>query len=381
MAARDLQPLQHPTKTQALTSYLSELAHELGPGTRLPTARELCASLQVSMVTLNRALIELEGRNVLDCRRGVGIFVSPQLGFKSLGLLFDRDIFAAEVSPFSGLLVNALRAEALARDDELSVHFALRPRRGDLPLQDEVAAAVREKRLSGVFFSGDYNPEAVDWIEAQGVPLVALSHAPTSRYRVVIDYETLVSVGVETLQARGCRRIGLWLGPWFNSKRNNGANTVPEIEAFRAALENHGLVYQPELVWGLNPTPMKTPLSGEAQQERGSLAAHAWFGPDADPIYRDLDGLIVTNDILTRAALPVLRRLRVPLGRHRARALHIVSHANRGSNVLLGETTDVTPIEVNPTEVARAMFDLLEPLMQGRTPVEPTILVRPQLAE
>jgi len=48
----------------------------LGPGDRLPSARELAASLEVNPNTASRALQTLADEGVARCERGTGYFVS-----------------------------------------------------------------------------------------------------------------------------------------------------------------------------------------------------------------------------------------------------------------------------------------------------------------
>jgi GntR family transcriptional regulator len=52
------------------------LEGELGPGARLPSARELASSLEVNPNTAARALQALADEGVARCERGTGYFVS-----------------------------------------------------------------------------------------------------------------------------------------------------------------------------------------------------------------------------------------------------------------------------------------------------------------
>jgi DNA-binding GntR family transcriptional regulator len=112
-----LEPIRHRTKTQAITAQLTELARRLGADARMPTIQQLCELLGVSVVTLNRALSELEAQNIILRKHGVGIFVSPRIGQRTVGLVYDRDIFAAGSSPFCGLLVEAASKRATSSNE------------------------------------------------------------------------------------------------------------------------------------------------------------------------------------------------------------------------------------------------------------------------
>ena len=55
---------------------------ELKPGEEIPSIRALAASIQVSVITIKRAYLELEHEGVIQARQGRGSFVSEdvQLG-------------------------------------------------------------------------------------------------------------------------------------------------------------------------------------------------------------------------------------------------------------------------------------------------------------
>jgi DNA-binding GntR family transcriptional regulator len=86
---------------------------------------ELRDSLGVSVVTLNRALSELEAQGVISRRHGVGIFVSSQLGQKTIGLVFDRNIFGANASPFWDMLISKARDRASSHNEKFSLFLAM----------------------------------------------------------------------------------------------------------------------------------------------------------------------------------------------------------------------------------------------------------------
>jgi DNA-binding GntR family transcriptional regulator len=83
---------QHQTKTQALREHLSQLIGTLEPHAKLPTMRELCATLGVSPMTANRALSELEAGGVIYRRQGSGTFVAPRANVTAPGvaLVYSR---------------------------------------------------------------------------------------------------------------------------------------------------------------------------------------------------------------------------------------------------------------------------------------------------
>ena len=371
MAETKLTPFAHRTKTQALTSYLTDLAHELGPEARLPTMQQLCEELKVSVVTLNRALSELEAQNVITRKHGVGIFVSPRLQQKTIGLVYDRDILQPDTSPFAALLVEEARRRAEAGHESFSL-FLSEPSSasGELPVHDDLADAIRARRLHGILFVGEQNPAAARWIEEQNVPLVALAYTPLARWRVCLDHAETARLGVKALAAQGCRRIALMLPLGSGIGRAPDAASFAELDAFKGALKKAGLSFDESLVWRLEElTNAVTP--GESNQQQGFRAANELF---ADAKSRP-DGLVILDDMMTRGALIALSKL----GLRPNQEIHIASHTNKDSAALQGYEGDLNLIEIDPSHIVSALFSMLETLMNGDTPPEPVLSIRPRL--
>lgn len=56
---------------------------DLPPGTELPSIRQLAAELQVSVITVKRAYLELEREGVIETRHGKGSVVADRPGLQS----------------------------------------------------------------------------------------------------------------------------------------------------------------------------------------------------------------------------------------------------------------------------------------------------------
>jgi len=89
------------------------------------------------------------------------------------------------------------------------------------------------------------------------------------------------------------------------------------------------------------------------------------------------DGIVVTDDMMTRGALVALQNMGVRVGED----VEIATHANRGSKALLGYDHRLTLVEVDPARVVSKMFGLLETLMDGGLPAKRLYTITPRLRQ
>lgn len=381
-SGRNGEAVTYRTKTQALSARLSEMARELGPSARLPTMTELSKQLSVSMMTLNRALSELEAQGIIYRRQGSGTYVAPLrpgANARSVGLVYDRDIFDSGQSPFCGLLVDEARRRAQSGDERFSLYLAI-PSREGLPVHDDLLLSIEKKDVDGLLLVCEARSPAVKWLSEQDVPVVALSYLPVVRHRVAIDWSAVAREGVRELAGRGCRDIGLWLPLGVGLGRQKGERSFPELDAFRLALQDADLPYKPGRVWRLDDMEAGTEaMRDSTNQEQGFRAAFETFQGEAGSEAEAQgevrpDGLVILDDMMTRGALVVLEQKELELGRD----IHIATHSNRGSTVLRPYEERLARLEIDPGAIAGAMFSMLESLIDGRA-VETPVRIGPQV--
>ena len=352
------------TSVESVSERVRLLAHRAGAGARLPGVTALCRELQISPNTLNKALGALQSEGVVERRNGVGVFVGSELPALTQRVVFlcDPTFFrAANRSPFWDFLLEFGRERAQSGGESFECHFALS---GAQPVHPYLLADARAGRVHGVISVGLLD-EAAQWVEAclaPHVPVVSL--AQKGRWIVAMDEARFVQLGAQVLAGRGCKRPGFWRA--LATRRAYSLQEDEFQQSYRRnwseALRAHGLDFEPQLYRNnrhlLRFDGDETTLTGK---EQGFALAREVFGAPRDTWP---DGLVINDDMMTRGALAALAALGVRPGRDVA----IVSHANTGSDVLLGHEDELTRIEYDPIELVDRIFAVLEPLMAGGTP-------------
>jgi DNA-binding LacI/PurR family transcriptional regulator len=352
------------SKVDALAEQLRRIAHERGPDSKMPTAREIRDALGVGMSTVNDALELLEARNVIYRKHGVGIFVSPQLHRKTIAVLMDEVFFRAPgMSPFWtilwGLLVHEAESRAETRDEAFSFHLVT-AEQADGPLPEMLARSIQSGQVHGILGIG-LSERVNRWLRSSKIPCVVF--AGSSDYMVRLDGTAVIRQGVYALADNGCQRIALWRP--VTAFRPTSLEYIvhpEEIGAFTEALHERGLPLIPRQVrQTLHLLTGQEPKTTLTHQEQGYLLATEVFtAPEADK--ERPDGIVFTDDMMTWGAITALNRLAVRVGTD----VQIATHSNKGSHVLFGYEDVITEIQVDPEEIARAMFRLLDEALDGK---------------
>lgn len=299
-------------------------------------------------------------------RQGSGTYVSEKFA-TSVGLVYDRSLLGASASPFGELLLNEAQERATAGGEKFSLYLA-DPSSTGAAVHDDLVEAISTRKIAGVL-TVTRQEKAIAWLEKK-VPVVALSYRDIAPYRVRIHHAQTAYLGVKELARRGCKRIALWIPEGVGIGPKEGSNTFEELERFKDALKESGLEYAPELVYNLGNLSDTVGDTFIDNREKGRAAARETFG-SIKP-----DGIVSIDDAMTLGALAEMNKMGVRAGHD----ITIATHTNKGSQLLYAFAEELILLEVDPGEVASAMFSLLEARLRGDEIEEKVVSIAPRLA-
>ena len=356
-----LEPSRLNVRVQEICSQLKELALQQGPGTKLPTTRQLCQLFNTNPTTLNDALKQLEAQDVISRRQGSGIFVSSRLYRKCITILFCARLCIADAtSPFWGMLWSLFASEMEKRNatDEYycSFHLVLDLPGGEetlppgkLGLPESFINEVLNQQVHGVLAVG-IEKGVYEWLTQHQIPSVTFAGLGTGKIRM--DSMGGTSMGARRLIEQGCQRPEMWLPYW--PKWDDEVYTCWHEILVQAHCRNATDAIQiadPIFVQPYNSI-------NDYQQQGYRLALKVFGGPQEDwP-----DGIFINNDLMTAGILCALEELGIQVGKD----VHIVSNANAGSPILPDiRTREITLLEIDPGEIVQSMFTQLDLLIHN----------------
>ncbi|PTY05315.1 hypothetical protein DB346_01740 [Verrucomicrobia bacterium LW23] len=347
-----LRPITGRHKQPEVVKALIQLARHLGPNARLPRVRELSKSLKVTVVTLDQALRQLEERGLIDRRPRSGIFVSPRIMQRAIGLVVGFDIFANKDAAFFTILLEQCAKRAELNSERFSFFLnapALNRSSSESIVHQDLADALEAGKLDGLIITSS-RVEQDRWIMAQGVPVVRLGD-PDKANTVHLEGGSVISLGMKELQRHGCKEIAL-------------IGVVPaDIPRFRRSAAELGVTVREP--WLQVKPETDSPYDTIAMEMTRALLEAKGPRPD---------GLLVTNDVMARGVLQTLEAAGLRIGAD----IQIASHANRGSLILEQWQPSLTLMEYDGADIAEAMFAILEAQIDGSGP-QPARIVHPHL--
>ena len=345
------------------------LALELGPGSRLPTIRELCGTLNTSSATLITALDLLENEQIFYREERQGIFVSKTLLKRSVHIVFNISTFSDNASsPFWSLLWGHLtriaEQRSTTKNEHISFHFLYRP--PSQPIPEEHLSLLNSPSTDGCLVVG-FNTRTDDHRSLLKVPHVVF--AGGGDWMVKYDDAVSSRLAAEALARHHCQRVAYW-----STTPHDIENSFYQAYFFSRALLEQGFAVDRSLFRSIPELllPLTRPLT---YQERGYLLAKEVYGSSS--YEKKPDGLYISDDLMTDGALVAFEELGIRVGED----VHLVSLSNAGSPILFGRSKHITLLEQNAEDLVRSMFSLLESLMDGERPREDSIYIQPHVRE
>jgi DNA-binding LacI/PurR family transcriptional regulator len=332
---------------------LLQMAIARGPGIKLPTVRELCAQFDVPFRTLEHAIIQLEQRQMLTRRQGSGIYATEQVRQKTIGVVFGGDIFAPWFSPFWSLLMGAVRGQAGESKVQPRAYFDIDD--GHSQLVEDLEA----HRLDGLLLlSPRHDRDEAAELRAYGLPLVMFGGKAPVDWTVTFDWDQYFELAAVELVALEARRIGLLAPP-------------AQRPALEQALRQLGRIDIQIDDWSYETWAETIPYAGTRENLGHLLTQHMIANRAATPLP---DALVSMDDTATRGTITAL----LAAGLQPGRDMRIITGENKGSPVLDPWAANLTRIVFDPQAWAKAALEMLETLMNGRTPKQNPVQIAPQ---
>ena len=339
-------PTYYRRAADSLKRYISR--GNLQAGARLPSFRNLASSLEISKLTLDRALGQLEQEGLIERQQGRGIFVADRLATGELAVVMSSSLMGTNASPAYRLAYVGL-VEAIHKFNsnwQVKMHSGRSPETSE---SHAVSLDLMEPdvlgRLRGVFTFHDLYDLEERLIEAD-VPVITMGSASKSRGRYRVGFGThdkFLYKAVKYLGDIGCRSVGLlWQKPRWSQERRD-LEFAEKAESFGMRCRSEWMPYTDNLVM---------------EQGGYDLFVEFWqqsVRPEA---------IVVLDDIFCMGILRAITHL----GLDMPRDIKLITFANKG--VDLPYHKPVTRIEYDPGEQTRLAAEMMIGLIQGKEPSE-----------
>jgi GntR family transcriptional regulator, arabinose operon transcriptional repressor len=335
---------------ESLKSYISR--GNLQAGARLPGFCKMAESLEISKLTLDKALGQLEQEGLVKRQQGKGIFVADRLTTGELAVVMSPSLMGPNSSPVFKLAYFALIEEV----HNLNPNWQVKMHSGRLPESAESHAASLDLmepdvlgRLRGVFTFHDLF-DLEERLTGAGVPVVTMGSASKSLgiYKVGYDHDDFLHKALEHLDDIGCRSIGLaWRGftwPGYESEDQSDLEFAKKMELFGMQCRREWMPHCDNLI---------------TEQYGYDLFVNFWKQKLEKP-----EAIVVVDDVLCMGVLRAITHL----GLDMPRDIKLITYGNKGVELPYHKT--ISRIEYDSTEQARVAAEMMMGLIQGKEPPE-----------
>ena len=363
-------------KAQAAYLSLRERVFSTGVGVPFPPVSEISRELNVSQHTINKAYSLLETEGLIKRERRKGVFVADRTATGEIAVVMTQDAMKAEASPVYRMICATLRTVLHELNPQWSVkiHLGVSTVPGpEFPTTLDLRQPDVLPRLRGVFsFHPLYDLESS--LEQANVPVVHLGESLFEKYSVSLDTESFLRQSIEHLAQVGCRNICfLWAKYVGDSPGSVTESNVTSIQIVADEAGRHGITSMDKWI------PYEE--GGYGEQEGYELFMQLWNGlqqparllapapPRRSGLAARPDAVIVSDDFLCKGVLRAVLHLGVRLPED----LRLITYSNKG--VLLPFHEPVTRVEFDLEEQAKRAVSMMETLVSGQKPSEPTVVL------
>lgn len=356
---QDLNTQECNSKTERARAMLLALAHDRGPGMKLPTLEEMCAQFSMSRTALEPALKALEQRGLLRRRHGSGIYITERIRQKTIGVVFNGNIFSPDFSPYWGLLYRAVGAQADDLNMHLQAYLDISLGEGGLGGHSQLFEDLEMHRLDGLLLAAfDSTHEEVACMRRYGIPMVLIGGMAPD-WVVTYDHDAGIRLAAQEIARQCGRRIAL-LGP---------PSLSPILGAELRQLDVTDVIIED---WSYETWARIIRGSGTHEHCAYRLTQQRIHQAVQHPLP---EVLVSMEDTSTRGVITAL----LQAGRQPGRDLTIITSINAGSPVLDSYAEGLTCFTFDPFEQVRAALGMLEILMNGGTPPARHVLIAPTI--
>lgn len=343
--------LIRPSLYERIAEVLRKEVLSLPVGHKLDCENKLARRFSVSTVTIRSALQTLTQEKLIQRRHGSGTYVLEKPLQQHVGILIELDISCPGISYFYRRVTQQLRFffQQQGLREKLYVGQVQPGVQATRLTCGEFLEDAQHNRLAGVAAISTLPfPEWLGILKANDTPVVG----PAPGYPFAVgagDSREMVRYGTRQMIEKGRKRL------WFVQPGRIDEDD-PLVALFHAALREAGL--NPEHSRALHIPRSST--AGAAWQ----AFLRAWSQEPEKP-----DGMLISDDMLFQAIVPAI----LELGIHVPDRLMVVTHANRGSGMVIPFPT--LCLETDPDAYAQTMGEMLLRLMRKEPVPQPTVIL------
>jgi|GEM_PF-1949111 len=343
---------------QAILSYLWD--NHLQVGDRIPIQAELCHRLGVGGTTVNRAVQALVADNILEARRGIGVFVKTKqpLGHpgRAIGIV---GLIADQMHLFNWTMAYVIQNTLQQRGCSCT-GFPFRDHyqsQADFSCFPGLESQVAARSLQGIITITDISEKMWNRLEKAGIQVCFVGPPNQLPGGIFLDTEFFIREALAELRLAGCQRPLIVIGPISRALHD----VILRLTADFSDAWEFGYAEGPSCCfegYGI---------------EGGRAAARAIL---AHPAEQRPDGIVICDDIIEQGFFSELTR------RQNRRIEYLppaVCLRNRQIEIDV-PTEQVLDYQVDIYEMSTMAVEMLLDQLQGKRPGRQIVRYRPKRA-